>query len=186
MDPKQDDSLAKLLVSAQAGNSDDYALFLSEVTKLLRPYLVRRMTAEQVEDVLQDTLITLHQARHTYLPSRKVGPWLFAICNHRMIDHFRKHRRIQKNEVLDFDLIETTPDSSSQEIENHNLERTVELLGKLPPEQQSVIKMLKLDDLSVKEVAARTGLSESNVKVTAFRGYQAIRRWLRIDSNEHE
>jgi RNA polymerase sigma-70 factor (ECF subfamily) len=186
LDPKQDNHLAELLVSAQNGNNHDYALFLSEVTKLLRPYLVRRMTIEQVEDVLQETLITIHQARHTYLPSRKVGPWLYALCNHRMIDHFRKYRRVQKNETLDFEAIEAMPDSQPQEIEHHNLERTVELLGKLPAEQQSIIKMLKLEDLSVKEVSERTGLSESNVKVTAFRGYQTIRRWLRIDSNENE
>lgn len=174
------------MVSSQNGSGKDYALFLSEVSKLLRPFLLKRMDSDKVEDVLQETLLAIHQARHTYMPSRKIGPWIYAICNHRMIDYFRKFRRIEKNEVMDFDLIEVaeaqraTPSKS-----NEKSDRVFDLLDKLPIQQQTVIKLLKLEELSVKNVSARTGLSESAVKVTAFRGYETIRRWLRIDSNEN-
>lgn len=172
------------MVSAQNGNSADYAKLLNEVSKMLRPFLMKRMDKDKVEDVLQETLITIHQAKHTYIPSRAIEPWIYAICNHRMIDYYRKYRRIEKNEVVDFDTIETAPSEKAMQ-NNEKSERVFALLNKLPTQQRTVIELLKLEELSVKDVAQRTGLSESAVKVTAFRGYETIRRWLRIDSDEN-
>ena len=55
----------------------------------------------------------------------------------------------------------------------------------LPERQRQVIELLKFEDLSVRDVAARLGMSEANVKVTAHRGYRALRRlieeWTRAD-----
>jgi len=172
------------MVSAQSGNNEDYALFLREVAKMLRPFLAKRMDEDKVEDVLQETLLTIHQVKHTYLPSRKIEPWIYAICNHRMIDYFRKFRRIEKNEVLNFELIEAAV-SQQNTVSFEKTDRIFGLLDKLPSQQKTVIELLKIQDLSVKDVSQRTGLSESAVKVNAFRGYETIRRWLRIDSNEN-
>jgi RNA polymerase sigma-70 factor (ECF subfamily) len=184
MDSKRDTYLSDLMVSAQNGNNKDYALFLNEVSKMLRPYLGKRMASDKAEDVLQETLLTIHQARHTYLPSRKIEPWIYAICSHRLIDYFRKYRRIEKNEVIDFELIETAA-SPQAAATNEKADRVFGLLDKLPIQQKTSIELLKLEELSVKDVSQRMGMSESAVKVTAFRGYETIRRWLRIDSNEN-
>ena len=55
----------------------------------------------------------------------------------------------------------------------------------LPDNQRQVIELLKFEELSVAEVADRLGMTESNVKVTAHRGYRALRRrieeWTRAD-----
>ncbi len=51
-------------------------------------------------------------------------------------------------------------------------------MRQLAPAQRLVIERLKLHELSVKQVARETGLSESNVQVIAHRGYKALKRFL--------
>jgi RNA polymerase sigma-70 factor, ECF subfamily len=100
VDANRDRELADLLLQAQEGNQAAYERFLLEASATLRAYLSRRMQRpESVEDVLQETLLSIHRARHTYLPDRPVGPWLFAICRNRMTDFYRRHRRIERVEV---------------------------------------------------------------------------------------
>lgn len=173
MDAARDRELAALLVLAQKGDRPAYERFLLEVSALLRGFLARRMNArERVEDVLQDTLLTIHRARHSYLPGRPVGPWLYTICEHRMTDFHRRRLRIERVEVPASDRIVAVAEEPARE----SGRGVLEALGRLPGKQRRIIELLKLQDLSVREVAARVGMSESAVKVTAFRGYQRIRR----------
>jgi RNA polymerase sigma-70 factor (ECF subfamily) len=170
--------LAGLLAEAQAGDQAAYERFLVEASAVLRRFLSRRMgDAEPVEDVLQETLLSIHRARHTYLPGRPLGPWLYAICEHRMTDFHRRQRRIERREVTaPDDLAERAAPLPPRASERGSVVR--EALARLPERQRQVIELLKIHDFSVKEAAAHTGMSESAVKVTAFRGYRAIRRLL--------
>lgn len=177
MDSRKDRELSDLLLAAQEGNKEAYERFLGEVCVLLRPFLVKRMGAsERVEDVLQESLLAIHRARHTYMPIRPVGPWLYAICEHRMIDFYRKNRRIEKIESPVSGDIERIAERMEHGAGTEEGEQVRLLLEKLPEKQRKVIELLKIHDRSVKEVSAQTGMSESAVKVAAFRGYEAIRR----------
>jgi RNA polymerase sigma-70 factor (ECF subfamily) len=131
--------------------------------------------AELAEDVLQDTLLAIHRARHTHIPGRPVGPWLYAICEHRLVDLRRRHRRIARVEVSGTE----TPQSAGDQPPIQPL-AVLEVLGRLPGKQRRVIELLKLRDLTVREVAGQIGMSESAVKVTAFRGYQAMRKMMGV------
>jgi RNA polymerase sigma-70 factor (ECF subfamily) len=181
VDSFRDQELARLLAQAQGGDQAAYETFLREASGVLRGFLARRMgNVDMVEDVLQETLLSIHRARHTYRPERPVGPWLYAICEHRMTDFFRRHRRIERTEV-------PAPDDMSDRVvapaPSHADERgrlVREALARIPEKQRRVIELLKVHDLSVKEAAAHTGMSESAIKVTAFRGYEAIRKILGV------
>lgn len=177
MDSDQDRELAALLAKAQKGDTDAYERFLLEASVVLRRFLMRRMkNVEMAEDVLQDTLLSIHRARHTYLPGRPVGPWLYAICGHRMMDFYRWHRRVESVETELIDNIERP----THELKNR-ARSVLEALAGLPAKQRRVINLLKVHGLSVKEVAGATGMSESSVKVTAFRGYESIRKIFGVD-----
>ena len=179
MDAERDQRLAGLLTEAQDGDGASYERFLLEVSRLLRRYLVKRMgDVETVEDVLQETLMSIHRARHTYLPGRPLGPWLYAICEHRRTDFYRRHRRIERTEVAVTDDVADRAAPLSHETERGH--RVREALARLPERQRRIIELLKIHDYTVKEAAAKTGMSESAVKVTAFRGYQTIRRLLGV------
>lgn len=176
LDSDQDIQLAGLLAEGQKGDHAAYEKFLMEASIVLRRFLLRRMNDPgMAEDVLQDTLLSIHRARHTHIPGRPVGPWMYAICGHRMMDFYRWHRRIEKVEIT------LTEDIDPQSDENKHGRSVLEALAGLPQKQRQVIKLLKVQGLSVKEVSAVTGMSESSVKVTAFRGYESIRQIFGVD-----
>jgi RNA polymerase sigma-70 factor (ECF subfamily) len=101
LNPARDQQLAELLTRAQGGNQAAYESFLREASEVLRAFLAKRMmsASDRVEDVLQETLLALHRARHSFLPGRPIGPWLYAICEHRIAEFYRRHRRIQAVEM---------------------------------------------------------------------------------------
>jgi RNA polymerase sigma-70 factor (ECF subfamily) len=156
-----------------------YATFLREASGLLRGYVARRIpNPETAEDVVQEILITVHRARHTYNTSRPVGPWLYAIADHRIADFLRRLRRIERNEIL-------MGESATEPV--HELPRQDqralaidEALARIPEAQRRVIEMLKIKGLSVREVASQMEMSESSVKITAFRGYEDLRNALGV------
>jgi RNA polymerase sigma-70 factor (ECF subfamily) len=173
VDVTYDRELAALLALAQQGDRQAYERFMLEVSSVLRRFIARRTRSpELVEDILQETLLTIHRSRHSYLPGRPVGPWLYAMCEHRMADFHRRRRRIERVEASETEAPAVLADEPRPEASLFALEA----LGRLRGRQRRVIELLKLHDLSVREVAARVGMSESAVKVTAFRGYQEIRK----------
>ena len=180
MNPARDQQLAELLLRAQGGDRAAYDSFLREASEVLRAFLAKRMmsASDRVEDVLQETLLTVHRARHSFLPDRPIGPWLYAICRHRMIEFFRRHRQIEAIEISTEVPEGPAPGESPAEAEASS--QVWEALRKLPRKQRMIIESLKLRDLSVREVATQSGMSESAVKVTAFRGYQSIRKMLDV------
>lgn len=176
--------LGQLLVQAQEGNNSAYNEFLEELTKELRPFLQKRIqNPEHTEDVLQDVLIAIHMARHSYRPEASLAPWIYAIATHRMLDYFRRFRRQEKRETsmsLDFDIAA----NGDAKIEHWNLTEVELALHQLPSKQKKIITMLKLEGYSVNEVAMKFKITEGLVKVTASRGYHAIRLALGLTKNK--
>jgi RNA polymerase sigma-70 factor (ECF subfamily) len=178
VDPAHDHELSALLSLAQQGDGPAYARFLQGACRALRPFLARRLREPDLaEDVLQDTLLAIHRARHTHLPGRPVGPWLYVICEHRIADFHRQRRRTARVEARDVDHLIAGGDPGPTERQAGALA----VLARLPGKQRRVIELLKLRDLSVREVALQIGMSESAVKVTAFRGYRAMRKMMGVN-----
>jgi RNA polymerase sigma-70 factor (ECF subfamily) len=123
---------------------------------------------------VQESLLAVHRARHTYDPARPFAPWLYAIVQNRFIDALRVQRRrvlreLQADAALEF--------GNRAPQERDALLRDVRrAVSGLPDNQRRVIELLKFEDLSVREVATRLGMTEANVKVTAHRGYRALRK----------
>ena len=86
-----------LMVNAQAGNESDYRQLLKELAIVIQKFLRSRFGYHHfIEDCVQEALIAVHQARHTYDPQRPFRPWLFAIVRHKAIDNLRKQRTREK------------------------------------------------------------------------------------------
>ena len=94
MNNELEQKLSTWLSSAQDGDAIAYTCFLKEVSALLCSYFRKKISsADLVEDLVQDTLLSIHKSRHTYLPDRPVGPWFYAIAKFRMVDFFRNQKR---------------------------------------------------------------------------------------------
>lgn len=163
------------MLASQKGYDRAYGTFLSKTSELLIPFIRKRVDREEfIDDILQDTLISIHRSKHTYLPDRPLEAWIYVICNHRIIDFYRKFRKVEKAEI-------TLSDEPESKESSANLS---ELLINLSDNQKKVITYMKVDGLSIKEVAQKMSMSTSAVKVTAFRGYEALRRLKGIFDNE--
>ena len=153
-----------LMMAAQSGNAAVYHRLLTEISGWLRRYYARRLIPSMVDDAVQDALLAIHAKRHTYDPGRPFEPWLAAIARYKWIDSLRALKSMP-TEVLSEDI--PVADHGDAVTSARSLER---LLEKLKPEQSEVIRMVKLQGLSVDETATRTGQSISLVKVNIHRG----------------
>lgn len=179
MNPDQERRLATWMREAQEGDREAYALLLNEIRPLLLNFTrAHAARADWADDAVQETLLSLHKARHTYDPARPFSPWLYAIARHRLIDFARKQRRRLEHEA---------PTDVEPADRFDDLRTTAEplrwALDSLPSRQRTVIQMLKSEGHSVKDVARMTGMSESSVKVTAHRGYKKLRALLLGDAH---
>lgn len=179
MEPALERRLSEMMRRAQDGDRRAYAELLTEIAPLLGGFVhARTARADWVDDIVQETLISLHRSRHAYDPVRPFLPWLYAIASHRLVDFARKQRRHETGAREEAEERGGAPDPAERAGE------LLEALEALPPRQREIIRMLKSDGYSVAEVAERTGLSPSHVKVTAHRGYQKLRFLLQRGAHE--
>lgn len=178
MDLDADRQLSELMRRAQDGDRHAYDVLLNEVANLVRSYVRRQLGADHnVEDVVQETLLSIHSHRHTYDPTRPFRPWMYAIARHRLLDAVGKQQRRWRHEVLDDAGIVDAGALDEAPSEPAGLAAFIRYaLAQLSQAQREVIQMLKLDGYSVTEISQRTGRSESLVKVTAHRGYKTLRK----------
>ena len=121
-----------------------------------------------VEDAAQDTLLALHTCRHTYEPGRPFKAWLAAIARYKWIDRLRALAHEPATSRAEDVSDHLAVDDHGSAVTSSLL--LGELLNRLKPAQSEVIKLVKLEGLSVEEASERTGQSASLVRVNVFRG----------------
>ena len=178
MTAAQEHELALLMAASQHGDLVAYEALLQGLGHVVTRYVRRRVGGVHwVDDVVQDVLLSLHNARHTWNPERPFAPWFYAVLQSRMVDAIRKHKRTATWEEP-MDNVPPVVWSATAEADTIARSDLADALRQLSPAQRLVIERLKLDEMSVKDVSRETGMSESNVKVTAHRGYAALKRFL--------
>lgn len=160
--------LAGLMARAQDGDGDAYRTVLAACNDWLKRYYANKIAPGEVDDLVQDTLMSLHRKRATYDPERPFLPWLAAIARYRWVDRLRKTYRDAADE-----LPETLSVDSHEEIVGASIgiER---LLSQIPAGQALAIRLVRIDGLSVSEAAEKSGQSESLVKVNIHRGLKRL------------
>jgi RNA polymerase sigma-70 factor (ECF subfamily) len=142
---------------------------------LLRFFLAQEATRMEAEDLLQNTWLRIHKARHTYRPGAPLLPWVFAIAKHVRVDAYRKLRRVQSRESA----TDRLPEPAAQKAPLHGETPTFEyLIASLPKSQREVLTMLKVNGLSLEEVALATSSTVGSVKQKASRAYAKLRTLL--------
>jgi RNA polymerase sigma-70 factor, ECF subfamily len=171
--------LAGLMRRAQEGDQVTYADLLGRLTSFARRYARGKLgDVPWIDDVVQETLLTIHRARHTCDTTRPFAPWFYAIVSSRLIDAVRRERRIAGRELGTDVLPEGRAGDRPRAEDAVDVEAIRAAVATLPVRQRQVIEGLKYRDESVRDVAERLGMSESSVKVTAHRGYKMLKRLL--------
>ena len=158
------------MIQAQEGDQHAYGALLNEVSMVIRAYLVSKFgRLENLDDCVQEALLSLHQARHTYDASRPFRPWLFAIVRNRTIDLMRQSSRRIDSAPLDEGAEIPVPFEPTAAID------TGKLLKGLSRNLRETLVLTKLLGYSTRQSAVHQGVSESVVKVRVHRGIRKLR-----------
>ncbi|HEY2968987.1 MAG TPA: sigma-70 family RNA polymerase sigma factor [Casimicrobiaceae bacterium] len=174
-----EDRLRDLLVRGLAGDAAAYQAFLKDLSGYLRGFLRKRMVRlpEEVEDLVQESLLAVHNQRHTYDPGQPLTAWVHAIAKYKLVDLLRRRAcRELLNDPLDDELAVLANSDTDTTAARLDLAK---LLERLPERQRLPIVCMKLKGLSVVETARLTGMSESAVKVGVHRGLKALAAMIR-------
>ncbi len=170
----EEDRLRTLMLRGLTGDARAYQECLQGMGAHLRAFFNRRLASlpSEVEDLVQETLLALHNQRHTYQYDQPLTAWVHAIARYKLVDLFRaRGRRDSLNDPLDDDLQVFASSDHDACDARRDLGR---LLEQLPDHQRLPIVHMKLEGLSVIETAQATGMSESAVKVGVHRGLKAL------------
>jgi RNA polymerase sigma-70 factor (ECF subfamily) len=161
-------TMSHLAALAQGGDRLAYSALLTEARSWLLRYYRRRVMPCQIEDLVQDTLLSVHVKLASYDPARPFMPWLAAIARFRFVDHLRLVYRASAAELSDDLAAESDEAAITARI---SLER---LFDALPPAQQRAIELVRIEGRSISEASASTGQSESLIKVNVHRGLKRL------------
>jgi RNA polymerase sigma-70 factor (ECF subfamily) len=169
------DNFEALMKQSLDGDQRAYAALLKETSRFLRPFLAKRLSfTNEVDDLLQEILISIHKARHTYDGNRPYKPWVYAIAKFRLQDYLRAHYSDQLRHAVDFDELE-------ERLPEHVTETAISYesisgeVQKLPEKQATILQLMHQEGYTAKEVAEKLGMNESAVKVAAHRAYKVLR-----------
>lgn len=172
--------LRLLMQAAQDGDAKAYEALLKEIAPIARRMVQRKwgfLQKADIEDIVQDILLSVHSARATYDPARPFNPWLMGISHHRLVDSARRYKRRSTNEVLVGEL----PEVSSEDPVNKMEEQFATVgalhgaIRQLPSAQQKAVNLLRLQEMSLKEASEASGMTISSLKIAVHRGVKALR-----------
>lgn len=159
---------------AQAGDAAAYRVLLDDVAGRMRRLVRRRapwLQPSDVEDLVQDILLSLHQSRSTWDPERPFLPWIVAVARSRLADNARRYVRRTSIDVAVTDLAETFCDMRT----NTNAENVVNLLSVqkamqgLTKTEKQAVDLLRLREMTLAEAAAASGSTIAALKVAMHR-----------------
>lgn len=158
---------------ALGGDREAYRALLSDIQSDLARFVRRRVhDPQEVDDIVQDVLLVIHRARHTYDPSRPFEPWMYAIARNTTIDAGRRKTRRGRREILTEELPEVAAGAETNEAP------LAAALDQLPPSQREAFSMLKIEGLSVEAAAERAGVTPGTLRVRAHRAYRSVRAFI--------
>lgn len=180
---------AALMKAAQGGDAEAYAALMQELARRLRQIVRHRrafLEHADIEDLVQDILLSVHAVRATYDPARPFIPWLLAITRNRLADGARRYSRVGAHEVAvdDLDVTFSSERTNTLQTEYGDPEALTRAIADLPPRQRTAVEMLKLQEMSLKEAASASGTSVGALKVAAHRAMDALRRKLKRDDDQ--
>ena len=167
--------------AAQDGDKAAYETLLTDIMPLLRAVVQRTWrNPHDVEDIVQDVLLSLHVVRHTYDPTRPFVPWLLTIARRRIADTARRSSSRSAHETTVEVLPETfSGDATKNEQEGSDDQAAIRTaLAGLTGGQREAVELLKVQGLSLNEASAITGKSVAALKINVHRGLKALRRKL--------
>jgi len=170
---------SQLMSQAQQGNEQCYAELLEELGRVIAVFLKSRFgPIDLIEDCVQECLISIHAARHTYDKKRLFRPWFFAIVRNRTIDILRSQQSYKS--VLEKNIAKHRESEDSANPVEDEINNSM-VFSMLAPAYRDVLLLTKVAGFSTAEAAKKLKISESSVRVRIHRGIKETRKILQIE-----
>lgn len=164
-----------LMIASLGGDSRSYTSLLTELEAILRAYFRRRLHSgleDRLDDLVQDVLLAIHQRRITYEPTRPLTAWVHAIARYKLIDLLRRERGTRQVPINDYaELLADGRDDAGVRADAVDLDA---ILTDLPERTRWLVRQVKIEGVPVVDVAARSGMTPSAVKVAVHRAMQML------------
>ena len=175
------------MAAAQGGDRAAYERLLRACVPFIRAVAQRQgVSADALDDAIQETLLTIHRARHTYDPTRSLKAWLATIAQRRAIDVLRRHGRRRSFEVhapLAYEgFADPQPDPAAAAQQSAQAAQLSQHIAELPARQREAVEQLAIADKSLAQAAHDTRRSPGALKVNLHRALKTLRARL-IDEN---
>ncbi len=168
-------TIEHLMVRYQQADTGAATALIEQLSpQLYRFFAAQLGNPDDAGDMLQDTWLRIHRVRHTYRSGEPLLPWVYAIARRVRVDSYRKRRRIASREIVP----EVLPERAAASDDPSDLPPFDQLIAELPASQREVLTMLKVNGLSLEEVASATSSSVGSVKQKAHRAYERLRSLL--------
>ena len=170
---------AQLLAETARG---DGAAFAVLVRRYIRPATLLGAQLlgdrDEAEDIVQEAFAVVHRNAGTFDADRPFAPWFFAIV--RRLAAKQRSRDLRRTRLLRLFSRGTVAEPASQQAEGALLARldaaaAGRAMEDLSPMQRACFELVAVRGLSIEEVAAMHGISESTVRQHVFRARTALR-----------
>ncbi len=172
-----DARLRELMRGYQEGRLDAFEQLYACLAGRVRGFLAGRVRDRtRAEDLVQDTFLQLHRARHTYDRAYPVMPWVLAIARHVALMDARTARRRPQ-----FAPAEHAPEPTVRADAERLADRSAidAALGDLVPSRRSAVVLHHVWGWSFRDIARRFGIEETAAKLRSSRGVAQLRARLR-------
>ncbi len=182
---EQEQSWQRLMILAQSGDERAYQELLSDLARVLRGYVHRKVGRESdVEDIVQEVLISIHRSRHTFEQDRPIGPWIFAIAKRRIIDHLRVGSRLSRELQGDDWDNEWWLERAGGDAVAENMRDLYREFQNLSEQKRQAVRLVALEGRSTRQAAEIMEMKESAFRVMFHRTVHSLRKVLVGESED--
>jgi RNA polymerase sigma-70 factor, ECF subfamily len=173
--------LDTLMARAISGDTSAYEVLLRDLSSRLRSFFRARLSRRDAdaEDLVQDTLLAIHQRRSSFDANQPFAAWVYAIARYKLIDYLRREGiriHVPIDEVAELFARERTDAGDAAR-------DVAALMTHLPEQQRLAVRLTKLEEKSTTEAAASSGMSETSIRVNAHRGVKRLIALIRRSEN---
>ena len=173
----EDHRLRELMREYQSGRFEAFDEIYASIAPAVRRYLLSQARdGAKADDLVQETFLQMHRARHTYDPSFPLMPWTMAIARHVWLMDRRtlSRRPWAPDDVTAMDLpVKAEAVSFADRVEVRRA------LGKVAPARRNAVIQHHVLGFSFKAIAERAGIAETAAKLRSSRGMQQLRALLK-------
>lgn len=175
----QEESWQQWMILAQSGDEAAYQELLLDLARVLSGYVQRKVGRESdVEDIVQEILISIHRSRHTFDGSRPIGPWIFAIAKRRVVDHLRVGSRFSRELQGDKWDNEWWLERAGGEVVAESMRDLYREFENLSEQKRQALRLIAIEGRSTGQAAEIMQMKESAFRVMFHRTVHSLRKVL--------